>query len=371
VSLAVFEQLRRPRSLLNVADHRGGCTWGVRPRCTPHDATAATQVLIPIALGLMRAYCAIFGWDIITRRRILRQHLYQHCRLANLWLRVEVWPVDWCDSAPSSLRLVTALRDVAHVHVHGNLPACCAPVASRCASRLSQRRRSMCHVQERFSSSIILVWVVAPLALWAVGGNACTSYTLVWLGCLPILLCFTCLTMVQLRLFQPCIPSDGASEPHAVLQQFAWTARCVPSTRARRAAVAHCPVAPAALDAPTFCFETAIKAFFWSAALYDYDAVDGHTFSARVPAGVSQLVAGTAQAMALFDLTEQQVFHDRDREIKVAVAWGGDRLVVCARGSSNAVNFLADAQVRQLTIAERQSNSIAATCILCCTHMLS
>jgi hypothetical protein len=210
-------------------------------------------------------------------------------------------------------------------------------------------------VQVRYHGSVKLVWMVTPFVLWFAGGDACASYTLVWLGCLPILLCFTALTMVQLRLFQPRVPSDGAPEPHAVLQQFAWTARGGASARARRVAAIRGPVAPAALDAPTFCFETAIKAFFWSAALYDYDAAEGHTFSASV----LQLVGGVAEAMALFYLTEQRVFHDKAREVKVVVAWGANRLVVCARGSSTATNFVADAQV---CIPARKTSLPVAVC---------
>jgi hypothetical protein len=43
----------------------------------------------------------------------------------------------------------------------------------------------------------------------------------------------------------------------------------------RKRAFADTPIA----DAPMFCIETAIKAFFWSTVLYDYTEAEGHKFS--------------------------------------------------------------------------------------------
>jgi hypothetical protein len=237
----------------------------------------------------------------------------------------------------------------ARTHASGRC-GCCEPhlcttrAAGTPASAAARQRLISSSLQRRFNGSITIVWMITPPILWSVGENACASYTLVWLGCLPILLCFTCLTIVQLRLFQPCIPTDGPPAPHAVLQQFAWTARGVPRTRARRATAVRGAVSQAALDAPVFCFETAIKAFFWSAVLYDYTEVEGHALS-LLPAEMSQLMGGVAEAMALFDLREQRLFHDKELEIKVVVAWGDNKVLLCARGSKERANFVADAKV--------------------------
>ena len=80
------------------------------------------------------------------------------------------------------------------------------------------------------------MWVFGPPALWFVGSDACANWEVFWVSCLPVLLCFTCLTAIQLRLFQPRVPSDGPAQPHEVLQQFAWTAGSVRRKRASRRA---------------------------------------------------------------------------------------------------------------------------------------
>jgi hypothetical protein len=202
------------------------------------------------------------------------------------------------------------------------------------------------NLQLRYHGSLKIVWMSTPVVLWYAGGNTCASYTVVWLGCIPILVCFACLTGVQLRLMQPRIPLDGPPEPHTVLQQFAWTAAGLTRARVRRSVALtqdSVTVAPSALNAPMFCFETAIKTFYWSAALYELEAeaADGHCFSA--PA--LRHVRGVAEALALFGLTEWRVFHDAAKEVKVVVAWGAQWVLVCARGSIKKANFIADLQV--------------------------
>ena len=56
------------------------------------------------------------------------------------------------------------------------------------------------------------------------------------------------------------------------LQQFAWTEEEKPGRLAERAARPAATAAAGALSAePMFCFETALKALYWSTLVYRYD----------------------------------------------------------------------------------------------------
>jgi hypothetical protein len=87
VWLAVLEQRHTP-SLLNFKQLKGACSWGAeRPR---DEVAGLTQILVPVVLGCMRMYCAWYGFAIWRRGRVLRKQLYQHNRIANMWMRLEV-----------------------------------------------------------------------------------------------------------------------------------------------------------------------------------------------------------------------------------------------------------------------------------------
>jgi hypothetical protein len=68
----------------------------------------------------------------------------------------------------------------------------------------------------------MLTLLLSFVMLWFTG-DPCANYTLTWLGVLPLLLSGTVVTCAFVFLTQPRVPSDGASRPNFVLQQFAWT----------------------------------------------------------------------------------------------------------------------------------------------------
>ena len=146
------------------------------------------------------------------------------------------------------------------------------------------------------------------------------------------------------------------SVPPLLLQQFAWAEDDVPRRRAaRRAAlVPAIPPSPsppaAALSAasPLFCFETAIKLFFWSVLVYAYqeEAESGDVSLAAMPAPIHELLGEMDAAMRLYGLRKRRLFYDRACGTKALVAWSDSIILLSFRGSAERANFWQDARVR-------------------------
>lgn len=143
------------------------------------------------------------------------------------------------------------------------------------------------------------------------------------------------------------IGRHGAT-PAYLLQQFAWTEADVPRKHAARAtatagnAALHTRVA----SAPLFCFETAIKLFFWAVMSYSYKEADPADIRA-MPDAIRSLVVDMESAMRLYRLAKRCMFYDRELGTKVLVTWNAELILVAVRGSAEAANFLEDAKVRR------------------------
>ena len=194
-------------------------------------------------------------------------------------------------------------------------------------------------VQLRFSVVFFAFWIASVTALWFFGG-ACNNWTVASTGVLPCLFVLAGTTAVQLYMVQPILPSDGPLRPLAELQRFTWTERQQRKRQNAREAASEPTV-------PSFCVETAIKLFFWSTVLYDFSDEAGHKFGGGwVPEDVRSLVPEVQGAMQLYGLQARRVFYERAYGTKVVVAWGGDTILVAARGSREPINFLHDCDVR-------------------------
>ena len=203
-------------------------------------------------------------------------------------------------------------------------------------------------MQWRINGMFMLINVKGALSLWFFGGDDCANWSLSLWGFLPSLICLTGVTCIRLFLSEPLLPRDGALEPEALLQQFAWTERSLPrKLDSRSTALRAAAGAEGATGAPMFCMETAIKLFFWSTIAYDYAEAEGHKFS-NLPEEVTALLGEVAEAMSLYKLEQRHLFYDRTCETKVVVAWNRETILVCIRGSSHRVNFLQDLRVRIL-----------------------
>lgn len=67
----------------------------------------------------------------------------------------------------------------------------------------------------------------------------------------------------------------------------------------------------------------------------------------QVPSSVRSLMGEMKQAMELLHLEKRTLFYSRRHETKILIAWNRRLILVSARGSFAATNFIADAKVRQ------------------------
>ena len=140
--------------------------------------------------------------------------------------------------------------------------------------------------------------------------------------------------------------SERSVAPAYLLQQFAWTEPELPRKLAALTAAVGSSSAmySSVAGAPMFCLETAIKLFFWSVLVYSYTEADP-TNIMNVPEAIRELIGGMHAAMRMFNLSKRHLFYDRSCGTKVLVMWNASTIVVAARGSAEAANFLQDAKV--------------------------
>ena len=158
--------------------------------------------------------------------------------------------------------------------------------------------------------------------------------------------------VVQLASFALTFPRrhNALAKQHALpvglLQQFAWTEADVPRKLAARmnAVDSECAICPGFLAKPLFCFETAIKLFFWSTLVYSYTETSGVSFE-TMPAPIKALIGEMDAAMRLFNLSKRHLFYDRSLGTKVLVAWNSSTILITVRGTAEMTNVIADAKV--------------------------
>ena len=149
--------------------------------------------------------------------------------------------------------------------------------------------------------------------------------------------------------------------PALLLQQFAWTeADVAPRRSAWQSALGPAAAATAAESAvgrhsaagspqstvaPLFCFETAIKLFFWSVLVYAYQEEADTVSLAAMPAAIREVLGEMDAAMRLYGLRKRRLFYDRACGTKALVAWSDSVIVLSFRGTAEMVNFIQDAKV--------------------------
>jgi hypothetical protein len=210
------------------------------------------------------------------------------------------------------------------------------------------------HLQRCFSFNIIAVFCVGPLVLWYVGSDPCAQWSTVWLGCMPTLICTTGPVIGRLILFQ-CVVShwDGPQEPRFLQQQFVWRDKSLPGFKKLRQDRLSAEVTSDILASPIFCFETALRALYWSAFIYRYTHTYDNEWSAE------NLTGTLSEAQRLFAVREVKLYGDQESAVRILVAWGTcdesddafanhqfRKIVICARGSSEAANWAYHTLVR-------------------------
>ncbi|BDA50387.1 probable lipase at C-terminar half [Coccomyxa sp. Obi] len=124
----------------------------------------------------------------------------------------------------------------------------------------------------------ITIFAAAFVIYYFVKMDACPEYTSSASGYLPLHLVMTAKVAVQLYLYTPTDPALGQQHVlQAWLQQFSWTEADKPGKlEQRRRQARESSAAREALDRePMFCFETAIKLYYFSHIIYYYEKLEG------------------------------------------------------------------------------------------------
>ncbi|KAK9823190.1 hypothetical protein WJX72_000942 [[Myrmecia] bisecta] len=231
--------------------------------------------LIAALMGIFFLYQAIWVWYMVRAFQLLRRMPYADYKLANIHLAIEL-----------RTRLYT-----------------------------------------------IAVFFVSLLLLFWLRFNSCASYIQSWLGFGPLMMVATTLSVTQCYMFEPKDPDLALPVLTVWLQDFAWTEEDKPRKLAAR--LAMLPICPAILDEPLFCFETAVKMFYWSALVYRYQ---------EPPPGHHPHMS-TDTALRMYSLQHLQCFWEKKEDTKVLVGWSDSLVVLAFRGTASLANVLADIQM--------------------------
>ena len=139
-------------------------------------------------------------------------------------------------------------------------------------------------MQVRWNAIFMMCFTASMLLLWFTGGETCASYTIVWMGLLPLLVINSAITINSMILTEVMLPSDGAVRCESIANQVAWTVQDKLRMRrhqieARVARGESVDIAAEPLEPSVFCVEGAVKALFWSFVVYDFTEADDHDFT--------------------------------------------------------------------------------------------
>ncbi|GMH46106.1 hypothetical protein BSKO_14070 [Bryopsis sp. KO-2023] len=158
--------------------------------------------------------------------------------------------------------------------------------------------------------------------LWFYNVNSCASYTLGWFGFLPLQFVQSVMVAVCTLFFHPVKPNQDFNL-NLWLQEFSWTERELCSKKKKRGN-GMCEY-----STPMFCFETAMKAYYWSEFVYDYREVEKSPFNLET-------------AMELYKLNNYEMFLEPSHDTKVLLAWSNDTVLLAFRGTKTVKNVVAD-----------------------------
>jgi hypothetical protein len=125
----------------------------------------------------------------------------------------------------------------------------------------------VCHTSDAYMSTYVSactcaskrwqyrIFTACILLLWFVGGHACASYTLTWLGILPLMLISSLMVFNSLFVTQALQPHELDVRHQQAAQTFAWTAAEMRKAQRARAALYGVPLAEAGAVEPLFCVE--------------------------------------------------------------------------------------------------------------------
>ncbi|KAI3433461.1 hypothetical protein D9Q98_003274 [Chlorella vulgaris] len=208
-------------------------------------------------------------------------------------------------------------------------------------------------ISVRQRATAIAFFFLSLVVYTYVGFASCKSYVLSWLGYMPSMIVLVCTAIANGYLMTPKRPDDDGIM-QVWLQEFAWTEG---EEEERKKAERSSSLPPesrssAAIDKePMFCFETALKALYWSFLVYDHEEVPGSPYSVH-------------DALELWGLQHCEMHWDRDpkgMDTKAIVGYSDDMVVIAFRGTASMANVKADLQVWRTSWPPGQGSELLCT----------
>ncbi|GMH45328.1 hypothetical protein BSKO_13285 [Bryopsis sp. KO-2023] len=183
------------------------------------------------------------------------------------------------------------------------------------------------------------------LLLFWIRPNSCGTGVLMWFGILPCHFLMTVLSVVMLVLVMPVKPGRSVTLNLAPENPLVWREAAQPEAARNETSIENGGVVEeggggreAVVLQPPFCFEMAVKLWYWSLAVYGFDPATGRCFDPKYEHMSLQV------ALAMFDLEEYEYIEEQVCDTKVMVAWNDHTILVCFRGTYSATNVWTDLQ---------------------------
>ncbi|KFM23579.1 hypothetical protein F751_2838 [Auxenochlorella protothecoides] len=182
------------------------------------------------------------------------------------------------------------------------------------------------------------IFVACVVAFWFVDLRACTNYLLTFYGLTPLQMLGSIQVFTTTMAIMPMPPRAQQLALHVWLQNFVW------NEEEQEAALAERP--PIYAKEPLFCFETAVKALYYSMLVYYYKGSD--ELGPAVPGKGSPHPALTLDlALELYGLDHHEAIVEAQQDLTCMLGWSAARrtVVLAFRGTSSMANVWLDLQV--------------------------
>lgn len=188
----------------------------------------------------------------------------------------------------------------------------------------------------RFPATVTMIACIAVYTFACV--HLCRSSYVSALGYLPMHVVNSVVVSIFAVLATP-VDRANRGILEVWLQEFAWTESDASNKRAER--VSTIPKTEAGLellqrsvDEPLWCFETTIRASYWSMLVYEYA-------DTAVDAPMTKL----SHAMAISHTRDFRLMWELDSDTKCVCSWGDGGIVLAFRGTASMTNMVTDIKV--------------------------
>jgi len=173
-----------------------------------------------------------------------------------------------------------------------------------------------------------ILFFLSVVVLWMINNASCNSSIMFLLGYLPIEMCTCHLVWTTIAVRLPHFLTEEEYQAMEWDQSFVWQEKYVKETEDNK---------PEGSQKATFCFETALKAFYYSYLVYDIEEVSGTPFNIEM-------------ALKLHGLTDYELLWHKELDAKCIFAWNAasKTIVVAFRGTASK-QILSDMKVWRST----------------------